>query len=105
MATPFIAAPAYQGSKSQYVFKLGSQGVGYYLDAGGREAEHAHTNGGSRPTESRKRPRPDEEADEDRIIKPEWLVLVGICTHLGCVPMGKQNLFSNASKLPLSNFS
>ena len=22
----------------------------------------------------------------DRSIKPEWLVVVGICTHLGCVP-------------------
>ena len=34
----------------------------------------------------------DEESDEDRVIKPEWLVLVGICTHLGCVPMGKQTV-------------
>lgn len=24
--------------------------------------------------------------NEVRSIKPEWLVLVGICTHLGCVP-------------------
>ena len=32
----------------------------------------------------------DEEADEDRVLQPEWLVLVGICTHLGCVPMGEQ---------------
>jgi ubiquinol-cytochrome c reductase iron-sulfur subunit len=31
----------------------------------------------------------DEEADEDRTLKPEWLVLVGICTHLGCVPVGQ----------------
>ena len=23
-------------------------------------------------------------ADEDRVIKPEWLVLIGVCTHLGC---------------------
>jgi ubiquinol-cytochrome c reductase iron-sulfur subunit len=22
----------------------------------------------------------------DRAIKPEWLVVIGICTHLGCVP-------------------
>ena len=26
--------------------------------------------------------------DEDRTIKPEWLVLLGNCTHLGCVPLG-----------------
>ena len=24
--------------------------------------------------------------NETRSIKPEWLVLVGLCTHLGCVP-------------------
>jgi len=29
----------------------------------------------------------DQEADADRIQKPEWLVVLGICTHLGCVPI------------------
>ncbi len=29
----------------------------------------------------------DEEEDNDRVIKPEWLVILGICTHLGCVPI------------------
>lgn len=29
----------------------------------------------------------DQEADEDRTHKPEWLVVLGICTHLGCVPL------------------
>jgi ubiquinol-cytochrome c reductase iron-sulfur subunit len=24
--------------------------------------------------------------DADRVIKPEWLVLIGVCTHLGCTP-------------------
>ena len=28
----------------------------------------------------------DPEADSKRVQKPEWLVVVGICTHLGCVP-------------------
>ncbi len=28
----------------------------------------------------------DPEADSKRVIKPEWLVVVGVCTHLGCVP-------------------
>ena len=23
------------------------------------------------------------------MIKPEWLILVGVCTHLGCVPLGQ----------------
>jgi ubiquinol-cytochrome c reductase iron-sulfur subunit len=25
-------------------------------------------------------------SDENRAIKPEWLVLIGVCTHLGCTP-------------------
>uniref|UniRef100_A0A069DQS1 Cytochrome b-c1 complex subunit Rieske, mitochondrial n=1 Tax=Panstrongylus megistus TaxID=65343 RepID=A0A069DQS1_9HEMI len=29
----------------------------------------------------------DPERDEDRVQKSEWLVLVGVCTHLGCVPI------------------
>jgi len=33
---------------------------------------------------------PDPEADNKRIIKPEWLVVVGVCTHLGCVPLGQK---------------
>lgn len=32
----------------------------------------------------------DKQADEDRVQKPEWLILVGICTHLGCVPVGQK---------------
>ena len=28
------------------------------------------------------------EKDEDRAKNPEWLVMVGVCTHLGCVPLG-----------------
>ncbi|SDE81925.1 ubiquinol-cytochrome c reductase iron-sulfur subunit [Rhodospira trueperi] len=32
----------------------------------------------------------DPEADEDRVIKPEWLVQIGICTHLGCIPKGQK---------------
>ena len=27
------------------------------------------------------------EKDEDRVKKEEWLVMLGICTHLGCVPL------------------
>jgi ubiquinol-cytochrome c reductase iron-sulfur subunit len=32
----------------------------------------------------------DKQTDEQRVEKPEWLVLVGICTHLGCVPVGQK---------------
>jgi ubiquinol-cytochrome c reductase iron-sulfur subunit len=28
----------------------------------------------------------DPQSDSDRVQKPEWLVMLGICTHLGCVP-------------------
>ena len=28
--------------------------------------------------------------DKDRVQKPEWLVLEGVCTHLGCVPLGQK---------------
>ena len=27
------------------------------------------------------------ETDEERAKNPEWLVMLGICTHLGCVPL------------------
>jgi len=30
----------------------------------------------------------DPQTDQDRVKKPEWLIVVGICTHLGCVPLG-----------------
>lgn len=31
---------------------------------------------------------PDPQPDTARAQKPEWLILVGVCTHLGCVPIG-----------------
>ncbi|MBT6910285.1 MAG: ubiquinol-cytochrome c reductase iron-sulfur subunit, partial [Rhodospirillaceae bacterium] len=36
---------------------------------------------------------PDPESDEARVEKPEWLILVGVCTHLCCVPLGQQGEF------------
>tara|TARA_Y100000590_G_C15732777_1_gene1017621 strand:+ start:3535 stop:4200 length:666 start_codon:yes stop_codon:yes gene_type:complete len=33
---------------------------------------------------------PDPAADAERVQKPEWLILVGVCTHLGCVPLGQK---------------
>lgn len=33
----------------------------------------------------------DPQTDKDRVQKPEWLVMVGICTHLGCVPLGQKS--------------
>ena len=33
---------------------------------------------------------PDPEDDIDRVQNPEWLVMVGVCTHLGCIPLGQK---------------
>ena len=33
---------------------------------------------------------PDPEPDEKRVQKAEWLIVVGICTHLGCIPLGQK---------------
>ena len=32
----------------------------------------------------------DPESDQARAEKPDFLVLVGVCTHLGCVPLGQK---------------
>ena len=32
----------------------------------------------------------DPQTDADRAQNPEWLILVGICTHLGCIPLGQK---------------
>ena len=37
---------------------------------------------------------PDPQGDEARVTKEEWLVMVGICTHLGCVPLGQSGDFN-----------
>ena len=34
---------------------------------------------------------PDPEADADRVQQPEWLIMVGVCTHLGCIPLGQKS--------------
>jgi ubiquinol-cytochrome c reductase iron-sulfur subunit len=35
----------------------------------------------------------DPQSDSDRVQKPEWLIMVGVCTHLGCVPLGQKGDF------------
>jgi ubiquinol-cytochrome c reductase iron-sulfur subunit len=32
----------------------------------------------------------DPQPDSARVQKAEWLILVGVCTHLGCVPQGQK---------------
>ena len=32
----------------------------------------------------------DPQSDAQRVQRPEWLIVSGICTHLGCVPTGQE---------------
>lgn len=34
---------------------------------------------------------PDPQADSERVQRPEWLVVIGVCTHLGCIPKGQKS--------------
>ncbi|KAK9524992.1 hypothetical protein VZT92_017345 [Zoarces viviparus] len=29
----------------------------------------------------------DPQHDKDRVINPRWVIILGVCTHLGCVPI------------------
>jgi len=33
----------------------------------------------------------DEQLDAERVVKAEWLIMLGVCTHLGCVPLGQKS--------------
>jgi len=35
----------------------------------------------------------DRQADSERVVQPEFLVVLGICTHLGCVPIANAGNF------------
>lgn len=32
----------------------------------------------------------DKQTDTERVKKAEWLVAIGVCTHLGCIPLGQK---------------
>ncbi len=34
---------------------------------------------------------PDPEPDAARVQQEEWLIVVGICSHLGCIPLGQRS--------------
>ena len=34
------------------------------------------------------------EKDQDRVKKSEWLVMLGVCTHLGCVPLADKGEYN-----------
>ncbi len=46
------------------------------------DARNANLSGGADASDGARTTSADGEA------KPEWLVLVGVCTHLGCIPLG-----------------
>jgi ubiquinol-cytochrome c reductase iron-sulfur subunit len=33
---------------------------------------------------------PDPATDQSRVEKDKWLIVIGVCTHLGCVPLGQK---------------
>lgn len=33
---------------------------------------------------------PDPQPDSARVQKAPWLIVIGICTHLGCIPLGQK---------------
>lgn len=35
----------------------------------------------------------DPQTDDQRVKKAEWLVVIGVCTHLGCVPLPNAGLY------------
>jgi ubiquinol-cytochrome c reductase iron-sulfur subunit len=35
----------------------------------------------------------DPQTDQERVKKPEWLIVSGVCTHLGCVPLGHEGQY------------
>ena len=37
---------------------------------------------------------PDKQADSERVQDPKWLVVLGVCTHLGCVPISGAGEFN-----------
>ena len=33
---------------------------------------------------------PDPQPDDERVTEAPWLVVIGVCTHLGCIPRGQK---------------
>ena len=45
---------------------------------------------------------PDPQTDEERVIEPQWLITLGVCTHLGCVPLGRTRAIRTATTAAIS---
>ena len=37
----------------------------------------------------------DPQQDSERTVNPEWLVVVGVCTHLGCIPTQRTGMIES----------
>jgi ubiquinol-cytochrome c reductase iron-sulfur subunit len=35
---------------------------------------------------------PDPQTDEARVKNPQWLIVIGVCTHLGCIPTQRKSM-------------
>jgi Rieske Fe-S protein len=44
----------------------------------------------------------DPQHDNDRVQEAEWLVIIGVCTHLGCVPIANAGTV-HTSALPFTS--
>lgn len=42
----------------------------------------------------------DPETDEQRVKRPEWLVMIGVCTHLGCIPIPNSGIIRGGFYCP-----
>ncbi|XP_011147434.1 cytochrome b-c1 complex subunit Rieske, mitochondrial [Harpegnathos saltator] len=42
----------------------------------------------------------DPETDDDRVKRPEWLIVIGVCTHLGCIPIPNAGIISGGFLCP-----
>jgi ubiquinol-cytochrome c reductase iron-sulfur subunit len=49
----------------------------------------AEVKNGLRDPDSAESTQPDYAKNETRALKPEFLVLIGVCTHLGCAPLDR----------------
>ena len=35
----------------------------------------------------------DPQTDAERVQEPQWLILIGVCTHLGCIPLAYEGKY------------
>ena len=58
--------------------------------AASRSSSAPHREESRRPAPSPLSELKDPPTDQSRVKKDQWLVIIGICTHLGCIPLGQK---------------